>query len=311
MPVNVPCGLPAIDILSKESVFLMTEDRASHQDIRPLEIALVNLMPTKVATETQLLRLLSNTPLQVKVSLISMAAHNSKNTSANHMEAFYINSPEMREQGRRFDGLIVTGAPVETLPFEDVDYWDELTALFEWSRTHVYRSLFICWGANAGLQYFHGMEKRLLDTKLFGVYPVERYDCESQLLLGFDDVFYMPQSRFATVLPEDAEAAGLRLLAGSPETGATITATTDHRQVFVTGHLEYDVDTLDKEYRRDADAGLGTAVPFNYYPNNDPDQKPVSCWRTYAHQFFANWLNYYVYQETPFKLDDISGAEAS
>lgn len=306
MPVNVPSGLPAIDILREESVFLMTEERASHQDIRPLEIAIVNLMPTKIATETQLLRLLSNTPLQVQASLISMAGHDSKNTPAKHMDAFYVNSRDVRESGRHFDGLIVTGAPVETLPFAEVDYWDELTALFAWSRTHVYRSLFICWGANAALWHFHGVDKHLLSEKLFGIYPLERYDASNQLLLGLDDPFYMPQSRYATVRPEDAAIAGLKILAGSPETGAVVTVSPDHREVYVTGHLEYDADTLDREYRRDIAAGLNTAVPLNYYPDDDPSKKPMVRWRTYAHQFFANWLNYYVYQETPYKLEEIS-----
>jgi homoserine O-succinyltransferase len=305
MPVNVPGGLPAIDILRKESVFLMTADRASHQDVRPLEIAIVNLMPTKVATETQLLRLLSNTPLQVQTSLVSMAAHNSRNTSAGHMEAFYVDSHSVRKSGRRFDGLIVTGAPVETLPFESVDYWGELAALFEWSRTHVYRSLFICWGANAALWHFYGVKKHLLDKKLFGIYPMERYDPTNQLLLGLDDPFLMPQSRYATVRPEDARAAGLKILAGSAATGAVVTASPDHRQVYVTGHLEYDADTLGREYWRDIEAGLDIAVPLNYFPENDPSQKPVVRWRTYAHQFFANWLNYYVYQETPYRLEEI------
>ncbi|MDR1359095.1 MAG: homoserine O-succinyltransferase [Coriobacteriales bacterium] len=305
MPVNVPNGLPAIDILREESVFLMTEERAARQDIRPLEIAIVNLMPTKVDTETQLLRLLSNTPLQVHVYLISMAAHSSKNTTANHMETFYVDSPEVRASGRRFDGLIVTGAPVESLPFEDVDYWEELTALFEWSRSSVYQSLFICWGANAGLWYFHGVEKHLLDEKLFGIYPTQRYVPSDQLLLGLDDPFSVPQSRYATARQEDVEAAGLAVLAGSPETGAVISVSPDRRQVFVTGHLEYDIDTLDREYRRDIDAGLEIAVPLHYYPQNDPSKPPVIHWRTYAHQFFANWLNYAVYQETPFKLEDI------
>ena len=305
MPVNVPNGLPAIDILRKESVFLMTEDRAMHQDIRPLKIALVNLMPTKIDTETQLLRLLSNTPLQVQASLISMAGHRSKNTAASHMEAFYVDSFEVRTTEQRFDGLIVTGAPVETLPFDEVDYWNELTALFEWSRTHVYQSLFICWGANAGLWHYYGVEKVLLNKKLSGVYPMDVYEPQDQLLLGLDDPFYMPQSRYATVLPEEVEAVGLKVLAGSPETGAVITASPDRRQVFVTGHLEYEADTLDKEYRRDVKAGLNIAVPLNYYPNDDPTKKPVVCWRTYGHQFFANWLNYYVYQETPYRLEEI------
>ncbi|MCL2807843.1 MAG: homoserine O-succinyltransferase [Coriobacteriia bacterium] len=305
MPVNVPSGLPAIDILRKESVFLMTEERALHQDIRPLKIAIVNLMPTKIATETQLLRLLSNTPLQVQASLISMAGHQSKNTAASHMDAFYVDSREVRKQGLRFDGLIVTGAPVETLPFDEVDYWDELAALFEWSRSHVYQSLFICWGANAGLWHFYGVKKHLLEQKLSGVYPMNIYEPADQLLLGLDDPFFMPQSRYATVLPEDVHPLGLTVLAGSAEAGAVITASPNRRRVFVTGHLEYEADTLDKEYQRDVKAGLSIAVPLNYYPDNDSTQAPLVRWRTYAHQFFANWLNYYVYQETPYKLEEI------
>ncbi|MDR3136562.1 MAG: homoserine O-succinyltransferase [Coriobacteriales bacterium] len=305
MPVNVPDGLPAISILAHENVFLMTEQRAHSQDIRPLEIAIVNLMPTKIATETQLFRLLSNTPLQIHATLISMAAHESKNTTASHLESFYVDSPAILQTDRRFDGLIVTGAPVETLPFKDVDYWHELTELFEWSKNHVCRSLFICWGANAALSHFYGIEKHLLRKKLFGIYPLERYDKSSRLLLGLDDPFLMPQSRYATVLPADAQAAGLKILAGSQATGAVITASANHRQVFVTGHLEYDEDTLDKEYHRDIAAGLDIAVPYNYYPENNPTRRPPVRWRTYAHQFFANWLNYYVYQETPFDLDRI------
>jgi len=305
MPVNVPSGLPAIDKLREESVFLMTEERAMHQDIRPLEIAIVNLMPTKIATETQLLRLLSNTPLQVQLTLISMAAHSSKNTAASHMEAFYVNSPEVLASGRCFDGLIFTGAPVETLPFEEVDYWEELTELFEWSRKHVFQSLFICWGANAALWHFYGVEKHLLSKKLFGVYPMERYLPSDQLLLGLDDPFYMPQSRYATVLPEDVEKAGLIPLAGSPETGVVVTTSPGRRQVFVTGHLEYDADTLDREYTRDIDAGIDIDVPLNYYLDNDPSKGPQIRWRSYAHQFYANWLNYYMYQETPYLLEEI------
>jgi homoserine O-succinyltransferase len=300
MPVNVPDGLPAIDTLREENVFLITEQRATTQDIRPLEIAIVNLMPTKVATEAQLLRLLSNTPLQVHVTLVAMGGHTSKHTAASHMEAFYEDSRSILK--RRFDGLIVTGAPVETLPFEDVDYWDELTTLFEWSRTHVYRSLFICWGVNAALRHFYGVEKRTLDKKLSGIYPLTCQENTSRLLLGLDNPFYMPQSRYTTVLPEDAEKVGLKVLAGSPEAGAVIIAAPGHKQVFVTGHLEYDADTLDREYHRDVAAGLDIALPVNYYTDDDPTKPPIVRWRTYAHQFFANWLNHYVYQETPYDL---------
>ena len=298
MPVNVPDGLPAVDVLAKENVFLMTEKRATTQDIRPLEIAIVNLMPTKMTTETQLLRLLSNTPLQVHVTLISMGGHVSKNTAVDHLKAFYRDSRTILNE--RFDGVIFTGAPVETLPFEDVDYWQELTKLLEWSKTHVYSSLFICWGVNAALYHFYGIDKHLLENKLSGIYPLTRYDTHSRLLMGLDDPFYMPQSRYATVLPQDVEPVGLKVLAGSAEAGAVISVSEDNRQIFVTGHLEYDVETLDKEYHRDIKAGLAIDPPLNYYPDNDPSARPVVRWRTYAHQFFANWLNYYVYQETPY-----------
>ncbi|MDR2492531.1 MAG: homoserine O-succinyltransferase [Coriobacteriales bacterium] len=304
MPVNVPDGLPAIETLSKENIFLMTEARARTQDIRPLEIAIVNLMPTKVDTETQLIRLLSNSPLQVHLTLVSMSGHISKNTSTAHMEAFYISSDEAL--GRRFDGLILTGAPVETLPFDKVDYWDKLSDLFEWSRSSVYSSLYICWGVNAALKYYYGVEKRVMPTKLSGVYELSAYDPASHLLRGFDERFYMPQSRYATVLHEDLATTGLHLLAGSDEAGAVVFSHPKHRQVFVTGHLEYDLYTLDREYRRDLEAGLDIAIPCNYYPDDDPSKRPVGRWRTYAHQFFSNWLNHYVYQETPFDLNDIS-----
>ena len=300
MPVNVPDGLPAIDTLRRENVFLMTEQRALHQDIRPLEIAIVNLMPTKEATETQLLRLLSNTPLQVNIKLLNIGGHVSKNTAPEYLEAFYTSTYEIIEQ--RFDGLIVTGAPVETLPFEQVDYWDELVRIFEWSRQHVFCSLFICWGVNAALHYFYGIEKHMMDKKLSGVYSMKCYDNTSQLLLGLDDPFWMPQSRYTTVLPKDIEQAGLIMLAGSDETGAVISADKQHRQVFITGHLEYDADTLDREYRRDLAANLDIDMPVNYYINDNPEAGVQMRWRTYAHQFYANWLNHYVYQETPYDL---------
>ncbi|MCL1891055.1 MAG: homoserine O-succinyltransferase [Coriobacteriia bacterium] len=302
MPVNVPDGLPAIETLSKENIFLMTEKRARKQDIRPLEIAIVNLMPTKIDTETQLIRLLSNSPLQVHLTLISMSGHVSKNTSEAHMEAFYLSSDEALK--RRFDGLIVTGAPVETLPYEQVDYWDKLTKVFEWSRKNVFSSLYICWGVNAALWHFYGIEKRLMDKKLSGVYEIEIYDKTNHLMRGFDDSFLMPQSRYVTVLPDDLKTSELKVIAGSKEAGAVVFANGD-RQIFVTGHLEYDDLTLDREYKRDVAAGLPIAVPCNYYPDDDPSKTPLIRWRTYAHQFFANWLNHCVYQETPFDLRDI------
>jgi len=303
MPIVVPNGLPAIETLSEENIFLMTDRRALHQDIRPLEIAIVNLMPTKVATENQLIRLLSNSSLQTHLTLISMSGHISKNTPEQHMSAFYISSDEALE--RRFDGLILTGAPVETIDFADVDYWDKLEGLFEWSRSHVYSSLFICWGANAALWHFYGVPKRILDAKLSGVYQLELYDPKSHLLRGFDDRFWMPQSRYATVLPEDLEGTGLHILAGSPEAGAVVFSHPEHRQAFVTGHLEYDLATLDAEYRRDLAAGLDIAMPVNYYEGDDPARPPVSRWRSNAYLLFANWLNHYVYQGTPFDLEKL------
>ena len=303
MPVNVPDGLPAIETLSKENIFLMTEERATRQDIRPLEIAILNLMPTKIATETQLIRLLSNTPLQIHLTLISMSGHVSKNTSSEHMEAFYISSDEALD--RQFDGLIITGAPVETLNFSDIDYWDKLAAVFEWSRSNVFSSLYICWGVNAALWHFFHIDKHLLDEKISGVYEMDIYDTANHLMRGFDDRFFMPQSRYATVLPEDLSDTNLKTLAGSKEAGAVVFALPNYRQVFVTGHLEYDAFTLDREYQRDVAAGLSPAVPVNYYPDNDPTRHPQIRWRTYAHQFFANWLNHCVYQETPYDLQDI------
>jgi len=281
----------------------MTTQRAQSQDIRPLEIAIVNLMPTKEATETQLLRLLSNTPLQINAHLLSMGGHVSRHTNAEYLDAFYLDSRQVTEQ--RFDALIVTGAPVETLPFEEVDYWEELVRILDWSRDHVFCCLFICWAVNAALYHFYGVSKRLLSTKLSGVYPLECYDQHNQLLLGMDNPFWMPQSRFATVLPADIQAAGLRPLAGSPAAGTVIAASPDHRRVFITGHLEYDPDTLDKEYHRDLAAGLAPQIPVNYYQGDDPTAPIQIRWRTYAHQFYANWLNHYVYQETPYDLNRI------
>jgi homoserine O-succinyltransferase len=303
MPINVPDGLPAIETLSRENIFLMPERRAHAQDIRPLEIAVLNLMPTKVDTETQLIRLLSNSSLQMHLTLISMSGHISKNTDEQHISSFYISSDEALS--RRFDGLIVTGAPVETLDFSEVDYWDRLTELFDWSRSHVFSSLFICWGVNAALWHFYGIQKRLLPEKLSGIYELELLEPSSRLLRGFDDRFWMPQSRYATVLPEDLQGTGINLLAGSESCGAVVFSHPQHRQAFVTGHLEYDVLTLDKEFRRDIAAGLDIAIPQNYYPADDPTRQPVIRWRTYAYQLFSNWLNHYVYQETPFDLADI------
>jgi homoserine O-succinyltransferase len=303
MPVNVPDGLPAVETLLQENIFLMTEKRARMQDIRPLEIAIVNLMPTKIDTETQLIRLLSNSPLQVHLTLVSMSGHVSKNTSEQHMEAFYLSSDEILN--RRFDGLILTGAPVETLPFEEVDYWNQLCRVFEWSRRNVYSTLFICWGGNAALYHFYGIEKRLVQEKISGVYELEVFDASNPLMRGLDDRFCMPQSRYTTILPSDLATTELQVLAGAADAGAVVITHPKHRQVFVTGHFEYDLLTLDREYRRDKAAGLPVAMPIHYYPNDDASKTPQIRWRTYAHQFFANWLNHYVYQETPFDLNEI------
>jgi len=281
-------------------VFVMTEKRARSQDIRPLEIGIVNLMPTKIATETQLLRLLSNSPLQVEVALIQMESHVSKNTSGEHLAAFYRSFSDIRD--RRLDGLIITGAPVEELEFEQVDYWDELCAMMEWSKTHVYSTMHICWGAQAALYYHHGINKYHLGEKLSGVYYHSVMIPTSRLMRGFDDPFLAPHSRYTGVRSQDIEAAGLSVLSASEKAGVYIAANANRRQVFVSGHAEYDRYTLDAEYRRDVDKAIDPAVPLNYYPGGNPDNPPDMLWRAHANLLFSNWLNYYVYQETPYDL---------
>ncbi len=301
MPVTVPESLPARGILEAENVFLMEERRALHQDIRPLRIAILNLMPTKVATETQLLRLLGNTPLQVEVTLLHMASHDAKNTSAEHLLEHYVSFAEVRHQC--FDGLIVTGAPVEQLPFETVDYWEELTELLDWARTHVFSSLFICWGAQAGLYRYYGVPKHALPEKLFGVFPHRVNQRRERIVQGFDDVFFAPHSRHTETRREDILAVpGLVLLCESEEAGVYLVQSADHRQVFVTGHSEYDAGTLQAEYTRDLGKGLPISVPRNYFPGDDPSLEPEVRWRGHANLLFANWLNYFVYQEVPFEL---------
>ena len=301
MPVTVPESLPARGTLEAENVFLMEERRALHQDIRPLRIAILNLMPTKVATETQLLRLLGNTPLQVEVTLLHMASHDSKNTSAEHLLEHYASFAEVRHQC--FDGLIVTGAPVEQLPFEAVDYWEELTELLDWARTHVFSSLFICWGAQAGLYRYYGVPKHALPEKLFGVFPHCVNHRRERIVQGFDDVFFAPHSRHTETRREDILAVpGLVLLCDSEEAGVYLVQSADRRQVFVTGHAEYDSGTLQAEYTRDLDKGLPIGVPRNYFPNDDPSSEPQVRWRGHANLLFANWLNYFVYQEVPYEL---------
>jgi homoserine O-succinyltransferase len=304
MPVCIPTSLPARATLEGENIFVMGARRARHQDIRPLQVAILNLMPTKIATETQLLRLLGNTPLQVEVTLLHMTSHDSKNTPADHLLRHYTSFA--RVQPRKFDGLIVTGAPVETLPFEQVDYWPELTALLDWAAGNVYATLFICWGAQAGLYHHYGVPKHPLPRKLFGVFPHRVLERNHRLLRGFDDVFHAPHSRHTEVRRADLETVpGLRILAESEQAGVHLVASDDGRRVFVTGHAEYDPLTLKGEYDRDLGRGLPIQVPANYHPGDDPSAEPEVRWRAHAHLFFSNWLNYFVYQVTPYNIEAI------
>jgi homoserine O-succinyltransferase len=305
MPIRIPKALPAYEALGNENVFVMTDDRAEHQDIRPLQVAIVNLMPTKVVTEIQLLRLLGNSPLQVDITFLRMGSHDSRNAPPGHLEKFYISAKEIVRRNMRFDGLIITGAPVETLPFEEVDYWDELAAVIDYSVKNVWSVLHICWGAQAGLYRRYGVQKKLLPEKLFGIFPHQVNERRLPLFRGFDDEFLAPQSRHTTC-DRDAVAAcpALRIQSETGETGIFIATAREGREIYVTGHLEYDPLTLDREYRRDLDKGLPIAIPKNYYPGDDPSRAPLVRWRAHAHLFFSNWLNY-VYQETPFNLEDL------
>ncbi|WP_026917551.1 homoserine O-acetyltransferase MetA [Gordonia shandongensis] len=300
MPVNIPRDLPARAILEGEGIFVMSDERARSQDIRPLRIAILNLMPTKQATETQLLRVLGSTPLQVEVTLLHMASHASRNTPPEHLEAFYATFADVADQ--YFDGMIVTGAPIERLDFEDVDYWPEMAQILDWSIEHVYSTIHICWGAQAALYRHHGVAKYELPEKLSGVYPHRVLRPESALLRGFDDVLAVPQSRYTEVRADDIEATGaLDVLAVGDEAGVLLAATPDLRQVFVTGHPEYDRDTLDREYRRDLEVESAPAVPANYYPDDDPGREPAVTWRGHGVLLYANWLNHCVYQRVPFE----------
>ena len=301
MPIKIPNALPAVRTLTEENIFVMTETRAMTQDIRPLKIAIVNLMPTKIDTETQLLRLLGNTSLQVETDLIRTASHESKNTSQEHLRTFYKTFSQI--QGQNYDGMIITGAPVEQLPFEEVEYWQELCGIMEWSKRHVHSTMHICWGAQAGLYYHYGIQKIPLEKKLFGVFPHQAERKNFILLRGFDDIFMVPHSRHTTIRREDVEACPqLKILASSQEAGVYICATDGGRQVFITGHSEYDPLTLEREYLRDKNAGLPIAPPKNYYPNDDDTLPPLVTWRSHANLLFANWLNYMVYQTTPYDL---------
>jgi len=302
MPIKIPRDLPAYNALTEERVFVMTEDRAEHQDIRPLKIVIVNLMPTTVDTEIQLLRLLGNTPLQVDISFLCMESHESRNAPPGHLEKFYLNAVDIIKQGLHYDGFIITGAPVETLSFEEVDYWDELASVIDYTYTNVWSTLHICWGAQAGLYRRYGIQKKPLGQKLFGIFPHVVNERYSPLFRGFDDEFLAPQSRH-TASDRDAIFAekALAIQSETAETGVFIATAREGREIYVTGHLEYDPLTLDKEYRRDLGKGLAISVPKNYYPGDDPSRPPVVRWRAHAHLFFSNWLNY-VYQETPFDL---------
>ena len=304
MPIKIPNSLPATETLLSENIFVITETRALTQDIRPLKIALLNLMPTKIATETQLARLLGNTPLQVELDLIQLRSHVTRNTSQEHMLAFY--KPFDQIRGEKYDGMIITGAPVERMEFEQVDYWKELCEVMEWTKTHVTSTFHICWGAQAALYYHYGIEKHDMGKKLFGVYPHYKEHKSSMLLRGFDDVFMVPHSRHTTVLREEIEAVPqLKILATSPEAGVYAVSTEGGRQIFITGHSEYDRDTLKAEYLRDKNAGLPIEVPKNYFPNDDDSQTPRVAWRGHANLLYSNWLNYFVYQTTPYDISDI------
>ncbi len=304
MPIRIPDSLPATSILESENIFVMTEFRAMRQDIRPLRILLLNLMPTKITTETQILRKLSNTPLQIEVELLQTVSHEAKNVSAEHLESFYTSFEAIKD--KRFDGLIITGAPVEQLEFEEVDYWEELCAIMEWSKTKVYSTFHICWGAQAGLYHHYGIPKYPLDEKLFGVFEHEVVKPSSPLVRGFDDIFCAPHSRYTEVRAEDIERhPSLELIATSETAGVYLAKSTDSRHFFVFGHPEYDDDTLDLEYRRDVDKGLNIAVPNSYYPQDDPSKKPRATWRAHAQLLYTNWLNYYVYQSTPYDLSSL------
>lgn len=299
MPIKIPDHLPAKNILGKENVFVMDESQAFHQDIRPLRVVILNLMPTKEITETQILRLLANTPLQVEFVLLHPKTHTSKNTSTDHLEAFYKTFDDIKHE--RFDGMIITGAPVEHLEFEEVSYWEELRQIMDWSKKFVTSTLHICWAAQAGLNHHYGVKKYSLDKKLFGVFRHNINHNNVVLLRGFDEEFYVPQSRHTEVRREDIEQIeGVEILSESDEAGVYIVSSNGGRQIFVTGHSEYDPLTLKLEYDRDVGRGLEIAIPSNYYPNNDATQVPVSKWRAHANLLFSNWLNYYVYQKTPF-----------
>ncbi len=305
MPIEIKSNLPARKILESENIFVMTEERASSQDIRPQKIAVLNLMPTKIQTETQLLRLLGNSPLQVDIELLQMATHVSKNTEASHLNMFYKTFADVQDE--KFDGMIITGAPVEQLAFEQVDYWDELCQIMDWTKTHVYSTMHICWGAQAGLYHHYGIQKQLLPEKLSGIFKHKVLNPLHPLTRGFDDRFFAPHSRHTTVLREEIEQhPNLMVLSVSNKAGVYLVANKNGRQFFVTGHAEYDRETLATEYHRDLKKGLNPKIPENYFPEDEVDATPYLTWRSHANLLFTNWLNYYVYQQTPFDLKDLT-----
>ena len=304
MPLNLPDKLPAIKMLKKENIFVMSKSQAAHQDIRPLRIAIVNLMPLKVNTETDLIRLLSNTPLQVEIDFLQLGGHTPKHTPEEHMQAFYQRFDAISQNN--YDGMIITGAPVELLPFEEVDYWEELKAVMDWSVHHVTSTLFICWGAQAGLYHFYGVPKHPLEKKMFGVFEHTVTNNKLPIFRGFDDIFYVPHSRHTETRREDIEKVpDLKIISSSREAGVYMVMARKGRHIFVTGHSEYARINLDAEYKRDLAKQLPIDIPRNYYPQNDSSKKPVMLWRAHSNLLFSNWLNYYVYQETPFNLKDI------
>lgn len=304
MPVNVPDKLPAIDILRKENIFVMDETRAKQQDIRPLKIIILNLMPLKINAETDLLRLLSNSPLQIEIDFLKIKKHKPKNTSSDHMKMFYKNFDELKD--KKYDGMIITGAPVELLPFEEVNYWDELKSIFQWAKSHVFSSIFICWAAQAGLYHYYGVPKYELPEKVFGVFEHTHSNNLLPILRGFDDIFYMPHSRYTEVKAEDIRKVDqLDIIADSENAGVAIVKAKGGRQLFITGHFEYSRYTLDLEYKRDLVKKIPIKIPANYYPGDDLSVSPLMLWGSAANLLFTNWLNYYVYQETPYNLEEI------
>lgn len=304
MPLNLPDKLPAIDLLRKENIFVFDETKASHQDIRPLKIVILNLMPLKITTETDLLRLLSNSPLQIEIDFMKIKEHTPKNTPIQHMQQFYKEYDEIFRHN--YDGMIITGAPVEQLPFEDVDYWEEMKLIFDWAEHHVTSTLFICWAAQAGLHHHYNIPKYPLDKKMFGVFKHELLDEKLPIFRGFDDEYYFPHSRHTEIREEDIlKVPELEIISKSEVSGVNIVKARNGRQLFVTGHSEYSRYTLDKEYKRDKQKNLPINIPKNYYPDNNPELEPVMKWKSAANLLFSNWLNYYVYQETPYDLDDI------